>query len=351
VGVKRVPSPCPSHQGRGIDNRNIILKTPIKRERRFRNEIMQTTTLKSDALLLVTATIWGFAFVAQRVGMDYVGPFTFNGIRFALGSLVLLPMILRNSGRPDRLETPQDPVGGKMLVAGGALTGLALFAGASLQQVGLVYTTAGNAGFITGLYVVIVPILGLIWGQRPGGGTWMGAVLAAVGLYLLSVTDDFTIAFGDLLVLIGAFFWAFHVLIIGWLSPRTDPLKLACFQYAACSVLSLITAVLAETMTITGIMDALIPILYGGVMSVGIAYTLQVIAQRHAHPAHAAILLSLEAVFYRVGWMDPFGRAALRQRCHGLCAHAGRNAAVPALGALQAETCRVFSHRHTRPCR
>lgn len=262
---------------------------------------MQTTTLKSDALLLVTAIIWGFAFVAQRVGMDYVGPFTFNGVRFALGSLVLLPMIIRNSGRQGRIDTPLDPVGGKMLVAGGALTGLALFAGASLQQVGLVYTTAGNAGFITGLYVVIVPLLGLIWGQRPGGGTWLGAFLAAAGLYLLSVTDTFTIAFGDLLVLIGAFFWAGHVLIIGWLSPRTDSLKLACFQYAVCSVLSLITAVVFETMTVAGIIDALIPILYGGIMSVGIAYTLQVVAQRHAHPAHAAILLSLEAVFAAIG--------------------------------------------------
>jgi len=262
---------------------------------------MQTTTLKSDALLLVTATIWGFAFVAQRVGMDHVGPFTFNGIRFALGSLVLLPMIIRNSGRPVRHDTPKDPVSGKMLVAGGALTGLALFAGASLQQVGLVYTTAGNAGFITGLYVVIVPILGLIWGQRPGSGTWVGVFLAAAGLYLLSVTDNFTIAFGDLLELIGAFFWACHVLIIGWLSPRTDPLKLACFQYAACSALSLFTAILIETIAMAGIMDALIPILYGGVMSVGIAYTLQVVAQRHAHPAHAAILLSLEAVFAALG--------------------------------------------------
>ncbi|CAB5095271.1 Permease of the drug/metabolite transporter (DMT) superfamily [Olavius algarvensis associated proteobacterium Delta 3] len=267
----------------------------------FENYLMQTTTLKSDALLLVTATIWGFAFVAQRVGMDHVGPFTFNGIRFALGSLVLLPMIIRNSGRRDRFESPHDPVGGKALIAAGALTGLALFAGASLQQVGLVYTTAGNAGFITGLYVVIVPILGLIWGQRPGGGTWVGAFLAAVGLYLLSVTDNFTIAFGDLLELIGAFFWAGHVLIIGWLSPRTDSLKLACFQYAACSALSLITAVIFETMTMDGIVNALVPILYGGVMSVGIAYTLQVVAQRHAHPAHAAILLSLEAVFAALG--------------------------------------------------
>jgi drug/metabolite transporter (DMT)-like permease len=257
---------------------------------------MDTRTIKSDGLLLVTAVIWGFAFVAQRVGMEFVGPFTFNGIRFALGSLVLVPFILmRNGRRPATAGT------GRLLTAGGGLAGLVLFAGASLQQVGLVYTTAGNAGFITGLYVVMVPILGLLLKHRTTAGTWAGAVLAAVGLYLLSITEAFTIARGDLLVLVGAFFWAVHVLIIGWLSPRMNPLKLAFCQFSACSVFSLITAVGFETATLGGIGQAAVPILYGGALSVGIAYTLQVVAQRNAHPAHAAILLSLEAVFAAVG--------------------------------------------------
>ena len=265
---------------------------------------MNITTLKSDALLLLTAAIWGFAFVAQRAGMDYVGPFTFNGVRFALGSLVLVPLILRNSKNRNPKGNELTLEDRKVAIFGGAILGITLFAAASLQQVGLVYTTAGNAGFITGLYVVIVPILGLFWRQRSDAGTWLGAFLAAIGLYLLCITDNFTISFGDLLELIGAFLWAGHVLIIAWLSPKMDPLKLACTQFTACSVLSLFTALLVETIVIKSIFQAAIPILYGGVLSVGVAYTLQVVAQQKAHPAHAAILLSLEAAFAAFGgWL------------------------------------------------
>lgn len=262
---------------------------------------MDTSTVKSDALLLTTAIIWGFAFVAQRVGMDFVGPFIFNGVRFALGCLVLLPFLLRNGMRTTSHPTQRNPGNRRLGILGGLLAGIVLFSGASLQQVGLVYTTAGNAGFITGLYVVIVPILGIFLRHRTNTGTWTGAVLAAAGLYLLSVTDQFTIAFGDLLVLIGAFFWAGHVHIIGWLSPKLDSFKLAFLQYAACSVLSLVTAALFEHNTMDNLLLAAIPILYGGILSVGIAYTLQVVAQKNAHPAHAAIILSLEAVFAAVG--------------------------------------------------
>ncbi len=265
---------------------------------------MKGVTVKSDALLLTTAIIWGFAFVAQRVGMDYVGPFTFNGIRFALGSLSLLPLVLISREQRSASNRILPNPGRKTILFGGAALGLALFSGASLQQIGLVYTTAGKAGFITGLYVIIVPILGLFWKQQPKIGTWIGAILAAVGLYFLSVTGQFTIETGDLLVLIGAFFWAAHVLIIGWLSPRINPIKLAFSQYIACSILSLVTASFLEFMTLSSIFEAAIPILYGGLASVGIAYTLQVIAQRDAHPAHAAILLSLEAVFAAIGgWL------------------------------------------------
>ena len=261
-------------------------------------------TLKSDALLLLTAAIWGFAFVAQRVGMEYVGPFTFNGVRFALGSFVLLPLILRNKKRQNTNGKILTPASTKTIIFGGGILGLTLFAAASLQQVGLVYTTAGNAGFITGLYVVIVPILGLFWRQRSDRGTYIGAFLAAAGLYLLCISDKFTISFCDLLELLGAFLWAAHVLIIGWLSPKMDSLKLAFAQFAACSVLSLITAVFTEVIVLQAILQAAIPILYGGVLSVGVAYTLQVVAQKNAHPAHAAILLSLEAVFAAIGgWL------------------------------------------------
>lgn len=266
---------------------------------------MKDGTIKADILLLLTATIWGFAFVAQRLGMDYVGPFTFNAVRFALGSLSLLPLILllqKRQSNTDRRQLSDDT--NKSVLLGGILAGGALFAGASLQQAGLVYTTAGKAGFITGLYVVIVPLLGLFWRQRPRIGTWVGAILAAVGLYFLSITKEFDISFGDLLVLIGAFFWAGHVLLIGWLAPRTDALKLAAAQFAVCSLLSFLTALAIETMSIASIWQAAMPILYGGIGSVGIAYTLQVIAQRDAHPAHSAIILSLEGLFAAIGgWL------------------------------------------------
>jgi drug/metabolite transporter (DMT)-like permease len=257
---------------------------------------------KADSLLMLTAIIWGGAFVAQRVGMDYVGPFTFNGVRFALGAFTLLPLALR--GNKSKEEDLDKHFGSKQAILGGGLAGLVLFAGASLQQVGLIYTTAGKAGFITGLYVVIVPLLGMLWKQWPGWGASAGAFLAAVGLYFLSVTEEFNLAPGDAWELAGAFMWASHVLILGWLSPRVNVLKLACAQYAVCSCLSLLVAGCTETITAQGLMEATIPILYGGVMSVGIAYTLQVVAQKVAPPTHAAIILSLEAVFAALaGWL------------------------------------------------
>ena len=282
--------------------------------------------------MLLTAMIWGFAFVAQRAGMEHVGPFMFNGIRFGLGSLALIPLILLRN--PDRSEgshstssvptykeisqcTPFLSVphwakrsstvtegGIKTLFWGGVLTGLALFFGANFQQVGIVYTTAGKAGFITGLYVIIVPIMGMLWGQKTGLETWVGAVLAVVGLYLLSMTGAFAISKGDLLVLICAFFWAIHVHLIGRFSPKVDPIKLASLQFAVCSVLSLIVSFIFETNSLQSVFDAAIPILYAGLMSTGIAYTLQVVAQRKVPPSRAAIILSLEAVFAVIGgWL------------------------------------------------
>ena len=262
---------------------------------------MQDKSLKSDLLLVLIAAIWGGGFVAQRQGLEFVGPFTFNGVRFALGSLSLVPLVLIGQRRRNRLPGVLAKAGTRPLLWGGSLAGAALFLGASLQQVGMVYTTAGNAGFITGLYVVIVPLLGLFWGQRPTLGTWLGAILAAFGLFLLSVTDQFSIGYGDLLELVGAFFWAGHVLLIGWLSPRLDALKLSAVQFAVCSLLSLATACCLETISMAGILHAALPILYGGLISVGVAYTLQVVAQRDAHPAHTAVILSAEGVFAAFG--------------------------------------------------
>ncbi len=253
----------------------------------------RAAVIANDSLLLLTAAIWGFAFVAQRVGMEHVGPFTYNAVRFGIGAVVLLPLALSRSRRVE-------PASFKLLPAG-LLAGAVLFAGASLQQAGIVFTTAGKAGFITGLYVVLVPIAGLLWGQRAGWNAWTGALLSLVGLFLLSVTDSLAIEKGDLLVLIGALFWTAHIHVIGWLSPRTDPIRLACAQFAVCSVLSAIVAVPLEHPTFAGIQAAAAPILYGGILSVGVAFTLQVVAQRHAPPAHAAIILTLESVFAAVG--------------------------------------------------
>jgi drug/metabolite transporter (DMT)-like permease len=259
---------------------------------------------RSDSLLMLAAIIWGSAFVAQRVGMSYVGPLTFNGVRFALGAIVLLPLVRWRNQYPKIESSLQQTSLAWPALWGGGLTGLMLFSGATLQQVGLVYTTAGKAGFITGLYVIIVPLMGLFLGHWPGWGGWVGACLASIGLYLLSVTEAWTFAPGDLWVLFGAFFWAAHVLVLSWLSPRMDRIKLACTQYVVCSILSLLGACFTETITLDGIQGAIIPILYGGVLSVGIAFTLQVVAQRHAPPTHAAIILSLEAVFAALaGWL------------------------------------------------
>lgn len=255
--------------------------------------------LQADLLLLLVALIWGFGFVAQRAGMEHVGPYMFNGIRFFLGGLCLLPLALR-SGKDQVLP-------GKRRIAApvaGLAAGIVLFAAATLQQVGLQYTSAGKAGFITGLYVVLVPVVGMLWGQRTNAGTWIGAVTAATGLYLLSVNGDFHIEFGDMLELIGSLFWTFHVLLLSYLAPRTSPVRLAMAQFFVCGVCSLLVGLVLESLSWQALQDAMIPILYGGIASVGAGYTLQVVVQRRAHPAHAAILLSLESPFAALGgWL------------------------------------------------
>ena len=259
--------------------------------------------LVNDLLLLLTAVIWGVAFVAQRAGMEHVGPLTYNAVRFALGSLALLPLIAFSRQAAARRQSPTSaakarPIGA---IRAGLIAGAVLVFGASLQQIGLVYTTAGKAGFVTGLYVVLVPLSGLLWKQKTGWSAWSGAVLCVCGLFLLSVTSAFTVERGDLIVLAGSFFWAAHVQVVGWLSPRTDPVKLACVQFAVCSLVSAAAALLLEQPRLPSILEAAAPILYGGILSVGVAYTLQVVAQQHAPPSHAAILLSLESVFAALG--------------------------------------------------
>lgn len=262
---------------------------------------MKLTSRNANLLLMLAAVIWGFAFVAQRVGMRYVGPLTFNGIRFALGAAALVPLLMwgRKKG-----STTSDSSDRSLVLKGGVVAGLVLFMGATLQQYGVVYTTAGKAGFITGLYVVFVPLLGLLVGQKTGRFVWAGALTAAGGLYLLSAKGMVGIDPGDGLVLLSALFWAAHVLVIGRLSRRVAPVRLAVTQFTVVSILSLIGAVLFETIDPAAVRAAAVPILYAGLLSVAVAYTLQVVAQRRAQPAHAAIILSLESVFAVLGgWL------------------------------------------------
>ncbi|WP_346940818.1 DMT family transporter [uncultured Clostridium sp.] len=264
---------------------------------------MTKTQLKANILLLLTAAIWGLAFVAQKVGAEHVGAFTFNGIRFALGSISLIPLILFLNRKKVKNEVNENNDEGslKHTVKAGIIVGCALFIATSLQQMGVMETTAGKAGFITGLYMVIVPILGLFLKQRVNKSTWIGIVIAIIGLYLLSINEDFSISKGDLLVLIGSIGWAVHILLIDKFTKRIDPLMLSCVQFATCSILSLVMAIIFEDINMAGISGAMVPILYGGLLSVGVAYTLQVVAQKNAKPSHAAILLSMESVFGALG--------------------------------------------------
>ena len=260
--------------------------------------------MKANILLLITALLWGFAFVAQRAGMEFIGPFSFNAVRFALGSISLIPLLIFNKKRKFKNEKIFPSEKRKKILWAGILAGVILFIGASLQQTGIVYTTAGKAGFITGLYLILVPIIGIFFKHKSKTLTWISAVIAVFGLYLLSVNEKFILEKGDALVFVSSVFWALHVIVIDILIKKVDPIKIAFLQFAVCSLLSFGMSFTFEVITIKKIYDALIPILYGGLISVGVAYTLQVVAQQYAPPSHAAIILSLESVFGLLGgWL------------------------------------------------
>lgn len=256
---------------------------------------MRSPALRADLLMLVTAMIWGFAFVVQRLGMDHIGPLLFSGLRFAIGALALLPLVWwqrRQHPRP-----AGEPLFSRGLLGGGLAMGLAITLGINLQQVGLLFTSVTNSGFITGLYVILVPVLGLLVGQRTGAGAWVGGLMAVVGLALLSIGENFTVASGDWLQLAGAVTWAAHVLMVGYFARRHDALLLSFLQFVVCAVISLALALAVEDIDPAAIRNAMPTLLYGGLVAVGVGYTLQVVAQRHAIASHAAIILSLEAVF------------------------------------------------------
>lgn len=276
---------------------------------------MQKHALRADLLMLLTALIWGTGFVAQTAGMDHIGPYLYSGLRFALGSLCLLPLVLR---RPATGPGPE-PLLTRGLLQGGIVMGLALALGINLQQVGLLFTSVTHSGFITGLYVIVVPLLGLLLGHKTGMGTWLGCVLAVIGMFLLSVGDNFHVASGDWLQLMGAFVWGGHVILVGVFASRHDPIRLAFLQFVTCSVVSLILALMFEPIAMDAIVAAGPALVYGGVVAVGIGYTLQVVAQKHAIASHAAIILSLEAVFAAIAGAWLLGEA-LQIRGYAGCA-------------------------------
>ena len=264
--------------------------------------MMKSQAIRADLLMLLAAAIWGFAFVAQREGMETMGPFLFNTARFFIGTVFLLPIVWYLS-KKKKVSTDKETSTKKLWIAG-IVAGLFLFTASSFQQVGIQYTTAGKAGFITGLYIFFVPLIGIFFGQRTGSGTWLGAFIAVIGLYLLSINEDFSIARGDLLQLICAVFFAAHVLVIGYVAKRMDPLKLSLIQYFVSGVLSFFIAIAIEVITWQMIVDTAIPLIYAGIMSIGVGYTLQVVAQQHAKSSHAAIILGLEGAFAVLGgWL------------------------------------------------
>ncbi|MBV1788236.1 DMT family transporter [Marinobacterium sp. D7] len=264
-------------------------------------------TVPPHLLLISVAAIWGFAFVAQSTGMETLGPHSFNAARFLLGALSLLPIWL--------LKRHHGEFSARTLLFGGLAAGTIMFGGFSFQQIGLLHTTAANAGFITGMYIVLVPIAGLLLGQSTTMQTWSGIILAILGLYSLSVGPDFAMGYGDTLELIGAFFWTAHVIILGWLSRRADAVGLSIIQFMVAALWSGIAAGLYETPSLPAFEAAWLPLLYVGVASSGIGFTLQVIAQRKVEPGIAALVLSMESVFAALGgWLflgEQFGSKQL----------------------------------------
>ena len=265
---------------------------------------------KGAACLLIGALIWGVAFVAQRVGMDYVGPYTFNAVRCLLGSLVLIPVVFALNGRKEKTDRSDRSV----LLQGGIACGVFLCIASNFQQVGLKYTSVGKAGFITALYIVIVPLFGIILGKAAGVRIWISVALAVAGMYLLCMTDALTLGKGDLLELICAFAFAFQILAVDHYSRLTGGPALACLEFLVCGLLTLIPMFLFERPSLQGIYAARVPILYAGVLSCGVAYTLQIIGQRNLKPAVASLIMSLESVISVIaGWLILGQRLTLRE--------------------------------------
>lgn len=277
---------------------------------------MNKFVLRQSLLLLLAATIWGVAFVAQSVGMDYVGPYTFLASRSFLGAMVLLPVIYFRDRGKGRVTTPatdhgaeaadeltnqvvrgKDMMQGRQLAFAGICCGICLFIASILQQIGIIYTTVGKSGFITAMYIVIVPVLGIFLKKRAGIRIWCGVLLAVMGLYFLCMTPgSISIQKGDVLTGLCAVAFSFHILIVDYFAPKLDGVKISCVQFLTCGILAFIGMMLFEHPTTEAVLAAWLPILYAGALSSGVAYTLQIVGQRGLNPTVASLLMSMESV-------------------------------------------------------
>lgn len=261
----------------------------------------ESIPVRNSLLLLLTATIWGVAFVAQSVSMDYIGGFTFNAVRNLIGALTLLPVIwgLGKTKAPEEKKRIQASSDRKTLITGGICCGILLCFASNFQQFGIKYTSVGKAGFITACYIVIVPIIGIFLKKKCSPFIWIAVILSLCGLYLLCLTpgEGFAIGKGELLVLICAFLFSLHILTIDHFSPLVDGVKMSCIQFLTGGILGAVFMLLFENPSIAMILSATGPILYTGIMSTGVGYTLQIVGQKGLNPTVAALILSLESVF------------------------------------------------------
>lgn len=262
---------------------------------------MNKMTIRNSFLLLLTATIWGFSFVAQSKGMEYVGPFTFIGVRMALGCIVLIPFVLAKNASNKRRGIKIDK---RALLIGGLSCGVVLFFSSSFQQYGILYTTVGKSGFITALYIVLVPIFGLFLKRKTGALVWVSAFIALIGLYLLCINEAFSVNIGDMLTLGCAVLFAVHILVVDHFAPKTDGVMLSMLQFFVNSIIGLTAAFIFEKPSLESILSAWAPLIYAGVLSCGVAYTFQIIGQKGMTPSVASLILSLEScIAVLAGWL------------------------------------------------
>ena len=261
--------------------------------------------IKSSLILLLTATIWGVAFVAQSVGMEYIGPFTFNAIRCVLGGMVLIPVILVLKKKKETGAENQEKEDKKTLWMGGIACGVILCIASNLQQFGIMEASVGKSGFFTALYIVMIPVIGIFIGKRPGIKLWYCVALAVVGMYLLCMKDgSFTIERADIMLLLCALAFSFHILVVDYFSPKVDGVKMSCIQFFVCGVLSAVGMLFTETLDISNIQAAWLPLLYAGLLSCGVGYTLQIVGQKGINPVIASLIMSLESVISALaGWV------------------------------------------------